>query len=107
MTQHGPGVVCIVVGVKDSWGSKNNGRLVVIRKLDHVKPKKGPYWRCEARPGEPPLYVWEYTNVSGILPGRKRTAPIPQKHLIPIRPEEEFNEQVVGSEVDDGEFVLC
>lgn len=104
--RHGPGVACIVVGVKDAWGGKNNGRVVVIRKLSRVSPKKGAYWRCAAMPGDEPLYTYVGVDVGGIHPTRLWTVTIKQVNLIPIAPEQSFNEQITGTEADNGEFIL-
>lgn len=109
MSQHAPGVVCIVSGVtQNSWAAKDNGRLVVIVRLSHISPRGANVWVIKPfRKEDGPLHVMRMTKIAGwqpVLTSRVRAA---QKYLIPIRPEGEFNEQVIGTEVDHGELDLC
>lgn len=85
MSQHAPGIVCIVHGIQASWPKLDNGKFVVIVKLYRESRIFGRFWAV--RPYDPMQSLHGYKNGTPVLSKQVATM---QKNLIPLGPEHEM-----------------
>jgi hypothetical protein len=101
---HGPGVLCVLVGLEavGSWQAKDNGRIVRIVKLHRVSRIHGNIWRVEARnPSDGPFHVIAVMADGTRVPAMREGVNCAQKYLIPIGDDADLKHHI-----EEEEFVL-